>query len=236
MVADASLIKALQSLVCVQGHPDQLALRQTHHEPTTTESPPINESRTDPVFESAFSPHQLRCLALISHVNMKDTMEKFVETHKNVLSKFRLTGTESTMMMVKEAYMGRHDVVFGPTCKHGILGGYAELATLMCNGNLGGIIFFKDPLASHPDVNDIECLIRQAQIYNVMIAVNPTSAIMLMSSIRESLMNGRSDMIPSFLFSLQSPAVKPYKEKQLKVLTHSKRKGKETTRNNNKVQ
>jgi len=55
-------------------------------------------------------------------------MKLFVLANKNALKKFCLTGTNSTMTMLKE--------VCGddPVCKSGPLSGDAELVVLMCCG------------------------------------------------------------------------------------------------------
>merc|ERR1712061_852481 len=44
---------------------------------------------------------EFRCLALISHNNMKPAMQDFVQANKEVLKHFRLTGTNSTMTMLR---------------------------------------------------------------------------------------------------------------------------------------
>lgn len=74
---------------------------------------------TDTPFSSVYGPNQMRCLALVSHNGMKDTMMKFVKSHKNVLKKFRLTGTNSTMTMLRSVFAGDESVVFGPSCMSG---------------------------------------------------------------------------------------------------------------------
>ena len=182
-------------------------------------------SSLDPDFIPAFAPSEMRCLALVSHNGMKKTMRDFVVAHKNILKKFRLTGTASTMTMLKEVFKGDTKVIYGPCCKSGPLGGDAELVALMCSGRLGGMLFFQDPMIAHPHQCDIECLCRQAIVHNTMIASTPTSAYMMMHTFRCALENdGRPELIPSFFFSLQSPAVEAYKCEQKKVISsHSLR-------------
>ena len=51
--------------------------------------------------------------------------QEFVKTHRDVLSHFRLTGTESTMKMLRSVMPP--NVVFGPTCASGPLGGDAQV-------------------------------------------------------------------------------------------------------------
>jgi len=180
---------------------------------------PENVFDMDEDFDSAFAPSDMRCLALVSHNEMKATMKNFVIQHKNILKKFRLTGTNSTMTMLKEVFNGDNTVVFGPACQSGPLGGDAELVALMCSGGLGGMLFFQDPMSAHPHQSDIDCLCRQALVHNVMSCNTPTSAYMLMSTLRAALQGeGRPELIPSFFFTLQSPAVAAYKLAQKKVI------------------
>merc|ERR1712216_556963 len=96
---------------------------------------------------------------------------------------------------------------YGRACKSGPLGGDAELVAAMCQAELGGMIFFQDPMESHMHSVDIECLNRQALIYNVMSAVNPTSALMMTNTLRTALKEGKAELIPSFLFTLECPTV-----------------------------
>ena len=62
-------------------------------------------------------PEDMRCLALISHNHMKPAMREFVEAHREVLKCFRLTGTNSTMTMLRQV-LGE-DASFGPACASG---------------------------------------------------------------------------------------------------------------------
>ncbi|GFH44845.1 hypothetical protein CTEN210_01319 [Chaetoceros tenuissimus] len=176
-------------------------------------------------FSAAFAPSEMRCLALVSHNGMKATMKKFVLANKNILKKFRLTGTNSTMTMLREVFKDEADqIVFGPSCKSGPLGGDAELVALMCSGGLGGMLFFQDPMDAHPHQADIDCLVRQALVHNTMMANTPVSALMMMNVFRNALEGvGKPELIPSFFFTLESPSVAAYKAGQNKVIaSHSK--------------
>lgn len=184
-------------------------------------------STIDPDFEAAFSPSDMRCLALVSHNGMKKTMREFVVTNRNILKKFRLTGTNSTMTMLKEVFKDEPPgtVVFGPSCSSGPLGGDAELVAHLVDGKIGGIFFFQDPMDSHPHRADIDCLCRQALVHNTMMVQTPTSALMMLQTLRSALVGkGKPNLIPSFFFSLQSPTVEAYKKNQKKVVNSHKRK------------
>jgi len=170
-------------------------------------------------FVAAFDPNEMRCLALVSHNEMKSSMKEFVIKYKNVLKKFRLTGTNSTMKMLGQVFDGDDSVIFGPVCKSGPLGGDAELVAMMATGQLGGILFFQDPMTSHPHQADIECLVRQAIVHNTVIATTPTTAMTIMEPFRLALEgNGRPELIPSFFFSLASPTVEAYKKGQARII------------------
>lgn len=185
----------------------------------------VTKPHPDEDFDAAFAPSDMRCLALVSHNGMKKTMRQFVVANKNVLKKFRLTGTNSTMTMLKEVFKDEPagTVVFGPSCASGPLGGDAELVAHLVSGKIGGIIFFQDPMDSHPHRADIDCLVRQALVYNTMMAETPTSALMLLHCMRSALKgDGMPELIPSFFFSLQSPTVEAYKNKQKSVVNAQK--------------
>lgn len=113
----------------------------------TTKIPPQDIAHAnDADFDSAFEPEEMRCLALVAHNHMKPAMRDFIKTNKNLLKKFRLTGTSTTMAVLREVYGDDPDVVYGPSCQSGPLGGDAELCAQMCLGELGGIVFFQDPM------------------------------------------------------------------------------------------
>jgi len=172
----------------------------------------------DPEFESIFLPEEMRCLALVAHNHMKPAMKDFVLANKNVLKKFMLTGTNSTMTMLKQVFGGDPAVVYGPTCTSGPLGGDAELVALMVTENLGGCIFFTDPMSSHPHQADVGCLNRQANVHNILVCPNPTTAQIVMPTFRTALKSGHSEMIPSFFETLSSPSVLEYKKMQELVI------------------
>jgi len=165
-------------------------------------------------FESVYKPEEMRCLALIAHNHMKPALKKFVETYHVLLRKFRLTGTDSTMRMVKSIIGDDPDVKYGPTCTSGPLGGDAQLSALMCMEDLGGAVFFIDPLSAHPHQADIDSLTRLANVHNILLMPNPASACAMCYLLREALEKGYKHMISSFFTTLQSPAVEQYKREQ----------------------
>ena len=171
----------------------------------------------DEDFESVFNPRQMRCLVLIAHNHMKPAMVDFILANRNLLKKFRLTGTNTTMTILREIFRDDPDVVYGTTCKSGPLGGDAQVVAMMCNGDLGGVIFFVDPMSSHPHTADIECLTRQIIVHNIFYMNNPVSAVSGAYVLRQALREGKADLIPSFFKTLESPSVLEYKNTQSQV-------------------
>lgn len=176
------------------------------------------EDDLDADFKSCYTPDEMRCMALVAHNHMKAPMKMFVLANKNLLRKFKLTGTNTTMTMLRDVFGDDPDVVYGPTCTSGPLGGDAELVAVMCTENLGACVFFQDPMSTHPHAADIECLTRQANVHNIIIMPNPSSAYAVMTTLRIALERGKAELIPSFFETLKSPSVAEYKKAQAQVL------------------
>jgi len=219
----ASLGKSLASLFGLSNLED---LIDDDHEESIENDVPIayDNHVTDPVFDSRFEPDSMRCLALVAHNHMKPAMKTFVLANKNLLCKFKLTGTNTTMTMLREVFGDNESVKYGPTCTSGPLGGDAELVAIMCTENLGGCIFFQDPMSAHPHQADIECLSRQANVHNVLMMPNPATAYACMESMRIALKDGRAEIIPSFFKTLQSPSVAEYITRQARVVKRNANK------------
>ena len=89
---------------------------------------------------------------------------------------------------------------------------------MLCKEQLGGVIFFQDPLESHAHSGDIESLLRNVKIYNIMHASTTTSATMMMHALRHGLEQGMPELLPSFFTTLQCPSVARYRQAQERVI------------------
>jgi len=166
-------------------------------------------------FKSMFRPSDMRQLALVAHNHMKPALNEFIETYSDILQNFRITGTETTMRMCKNLWgEDNPEIEYGLACTSGPLGGDAQVAALMCMEDLGGLIFFVDPLSAHPHQADIDSLIRLTNCSNVMMCLNSVSAMGMMYTIKGALEMGNRGMIPSFFQTLESPAVPNYRAHQ----------------------
>lgn len=170
---------------------------------------------------SKFKPNEMRCLALVAHNNMKAAMKEFVIKNKHLLKHFRLTGTNSTMTMIKSVFKDDDNIVLGPDFKSGPLGGDAQLGSLMCMEDVGGIVFFMDPMSAHPHEADITTLIRLANVHNIPLVTNPSAAHVFTHALKHALVLGKNEMIPSFFCTLESPSVELYRRSQSKIIQDS---------------
>ena len=175
-------------------------------------------SEKSEVGTSKLGPSDMRSLALIAHNHMKPAMRMFVEEHAETLKRFRVTGTASTMAMLRTVFGEDDEVVYGAVCSSGPLGGDAQIAALMCLEDIGAVIFFTDPLSAHPHQADVDSLIRLINVHNVLHATNPTSAEGLMHLLKTAVERNEPERIPSFFFTIQSPAVPEYQAQQAAVI------------------
>ena len=177
-----------------------------------------HRSEKSEVGTSTLGPSDMRSLALIAHNHMKPAMRMFVEEHAETLKRFRVTGTASTMAMLRTVFGEDDEVVYGAVCSSGPLGGDAQIAALMCLEDIGAVIFFTDPLSAHPHQADVDSLIRLINVHNVLHATNPTSAEGLMHLLKTAVERNEPERIPSFFFTIQSPAVPEYQAQQAAVI------------------
>lgn len=124
-------------------------------------------------------------LALIAHNKMKESLMEFCSIHTEKLEKFPLiaTGTTGSMLYKKTGMCLSRKVASGP------LGGDQAVGTLISTQNITGVIFFRDPLSSHPHHADIEALGRLCDVYQIPFATNPQSG----EAILDYLLAGKAD-------------------------------------------
>ncbi len=164
----------------------------------------------DEDFESAYGPHQMKILALISMGRTRSILHKFVMSNKNLLSKFILTGDDKTMIMMQGIYQKEPNVLYKPLNDDQINANYTKLScSLMKEGLIGGIVIFEDPSHSDEETYDpeLEDLCELSLQKNVMVLNNPTTALMITNTIRTALKFGKGELIPSFFFTLKHPSM-----------------------------
>ena len=120
-------------------------------------------------------------IALIAHDGKKQEMLKWCEKNKDILKQHTLCGTGTTARMITDKVGLR---VKG--YNSGPLGGDQQIGAKIVEGSIDMVIFFSDPLAAQPHDPDVKALLRIAQVYDIPIANNISTADFI---IRSSLMN-----------------------------------------------
>lgn len=118
-----------------------------------------------------------KSIALIAHDNLKDMMVQWCMKNKNVLGKHSLCGTGTTAKRISDA-TGLDVFAFNS----GPLGGDQQIGARIAEGEIDMVIFFSDPLSAHPHDPDVKALLRLAQVFDIPIANNETTADFIITS------------------------------------------------------
>lgn len=115
-------------------------------------------------------------IAIIAHDGKKADMVQFLNKNRTILlhEKVNLIATGTTGNKVEQAGFKVKKMLSGP------LGGDAQIAGRVAEGKTKMVIFFKDPLSSHPHEPDVNMLIRVCDVHNIPLATNEATAQMLM--------------------------------------------------------
>jgi len=116
-------------------------------------------------------------IALVAHNNKKTELIECLRQHRDVLAKHRLYGTGTTGALVE----GELDI---PVTKFesGPFGGDQQLGAKIVARELDILIFFIDPLDSHPHASDVQALLRLAQVYGIVCATTAATVDFLLTS------------------------------------------------------
>ena len=120
-------------------------------------------------------------IASIAHDGKKADMVQFLNKNLELLHKENIkiiatgtTGSKAEVVGIKVKKM-----LSGP------LGGDAQIAARVAEGKCKMVLFFKDPMSSHPHEPDINMLIRICDVHNVPLATNEATAQLLLNAIAE---------------------------------------------------
>lgn len=116
-------------------------------------------------------------IALVAHNNKKAELIECLRQHRDVLAKHKLYGTGTTGELVeKELQLPVTKFESGP------LGGDQQLGAKTTARELDILIFFIDPLDSHPHTADVQALLRLAQVYGIVCATTAATVDFLLTS------------------------------------------------------
>ncbi|GGB81188.1 methylglyoxal synthase [Flavobacterium suaedae] len=120
-------------------------------------------------------------IAIIAHDGMKAEMVQFLNKNKDILiqENIKLIATGTTGSKAEKAGFKVNKMLSGP------IGGDAQIAARVAEGKTKMVLFFKDPMASHPHDADINMLIRVCDVHNVPLATNPATAELLLQAISQ---------------------------------------------------
>lgn len=131
-------------------------------------------------------------IALVAHDNKKAEMVSFVMKRMEF---FRLDGIEifATGTTGKHIFDAGLDKV--QRLHSGPLGGDAQIASLIVDKKIDGLIFFVDPLDVHPHQVDVSMLLRICNVHNVPLATNYATAKAMVSYWQEKMKRKEIDLI-----------------------------------------
>ena len=123
-------------------------------------------------------------IALIAHDNKKADLVLFVINRLDFFNRedVKLIATGTTGSKMIDAGILKIEKV-----KSGPMGGDAEIATQVVNGEIKAVIFFRDPLGKHPHDVDISMLMRLCDVHSVALATNYSAAKYLIDGIIREL-------------------------------------------------
>ncbi|MCH8534809.1 MAG: methylglyoxal synthase [Flavobacteriaceae bacterium] len=120
-------------------------------------------------------------IAIIAHDAKKNAIIEFLNENQAFFKhkKVQLIATGTTGSKIKSAGYQVEALLSGP------LGGDAQIASRVAEGNCKLVIFFRDPLEKHPHEPDVLMLLRLCDVHNVPLATNKATASLLIKSFIE---------------------------------------------------
>ncbi|MCL4238594.1 MAG: methylglyoxal synthase [Anaerolineae bacterium] len=116
-------------------------------------------------------------IALIAHDDRKQDLLEWARFNIGRLSRHEILATGTTGALLKRE-LGLPVQVF----LSGPLGGDQQIGAKIAQSEVDVLIFFWDPLESHPHDPDVRALLRLAVLQNIPVAMNRSSADFIFSS------------------------------------------------------
>ena len=135
-------------------------------------------------------------IGVVAHDRRKREMADWLAKHQASFANTRIFATGTTGRVLKERFpaFDIHPLKSGP------FGGDQQLGSMIAHGQLQAMFFFTDPMTPH-DV-DVRALIRLANLYEVPIACNQSTADLLISNPRfEEICEQYRDHSPEQVFA-----------------------------------
>lgn len=117
-------------------------------------------------------------IALIAHDKKKREIIELAQEHKDTLSCHELIATGTTGgLITKETGLTVKCYLSGP------LGGDQQIGGKIAKGEVGAVIFLRDPMTPQPHEPDITALIRICDVHNIPVATNIGTARILIKGL-----------------------------------------------------
>ncbi|MBK6765082.1 MAG: methylglyoxal synthase [bacterium] len=116
-------------------------------------------------------------IAMIAHDAKKHDLVEWAEFNKETLARHSIFATGTTGELVCAA-----TGLEVTRLKSGPLGGDQQIGAMIAEGRINVLVFFWDPMDSHPHDPDVKALLRMAVLYDVPTACNKRTADFLISS------------------------------------------------------
>jgi methylglyoxal synthase len=117
-------------------------------------------------------------VALIAHDAKKTDILAFASKNEEFLKKCDLIATKGTGHLINEkTNLEVKEIMSGPE------GGDLQIGGLVASGEVGLVIFLRDPLAKQPHDPDIAALMKVCDVHDIPLATNLSSAEILLRGI-----------------------------------------------------
>ena len=120
-------------------------------------------------------------IAVIAHDGKKADMVAFIMKRLDFFRKVDVMATGTTGKHIEHAGLDVNCLKSGP------LGGDAQIASLISDGEIDAVVFFIDPLGLHPHQVDVNMLLRICNVYNIPLATNYSTASLVISGLKKKL-------------------------------------------------
>jgi len=122
-------------------------------------------------------------IAVIAHDGKKADMVAFIMKRLDFFKKVNVVATGTTGKHIEHAGLDVECLKSGP------LGGDAQIASKIAEGEIFAVVFFIDPLEVHPHQVDVNMLLRICNVYNIPLATNYMTASYIIKGLEEKLKN-----------------------------------------------
>ena len=119
-------------------------------------------------------------IAVIAHDGKKADMVAFIMKRLDFFREVDVMATGTTGKHIEHAGLDVNCLKSGP------LGGDAQIAAKLVEGNIDAVLFFIDPLFSHPHEVDVQMLMRLCNVHDVPLATNYSTAKCVVSFLKRN--------------------------------------------------